>query len=80
MTGKTTVWKSSDGRLHEDKATWRRHEAWLELREMAAGMLSEALNDDVADENPDVLRLTGALLERADDIARILRAKPERAP
>jgi len=72
------VWETTDGRLHRDKAVAKKHEAWLGLRELCRVTLDELgclqnLDATIVDD------FTREVLRRGADLARILRAKPERA-
>ena len=69
------VWETSDGRLFRDRAIAKRHDAWLELHRYAEVFVQHgcATDEGAAD------WITGQLIEHADDIQRILRAKPEQA-
>jgi hypothetical protein len=67
------VWETTDGKLHRDKAAAKRHEAWLELVAFCDAVTTcgtEPLCGDV---------LAVSIRADADSLARILRAKPERA-
>lgn len=74
MAERVRMYKTADGKLFDDRAAMKRHEAWLELVEICTVWTSD---QGTACEPGNLL--AEYLLLNASDIARILRAKPERA-
>ena len=73
----TRVYECTDQKLFRDRAVAKRHEAWLELVALCRPIV-EHLEIGSPDESLTIISglLAHELLERGDELRRILRANP----
>jgi hypothetical protein len=58
------MYRASDGSLHENRKAWRARQSWLELVQLADGLLNT---------NAVGASMASDLLERRDEVTRLLR-------